>query len=493
MAAARTLMTTALLGLAASTLLAAAEPDSTVERDSRAAHPSSAAVTALMTQLLGKGELARPAVIMLESPRANDMPSDVAPIGAITLPEALDMSRQRSDELKAQDAAAHASRWVARSTLGRYGPKLTAQYQRGREHSYSSGETAQISPIPEPSHTRTDQSVVLRQPLVDVAALAAYRRDDRLAEAESAKRSQTEVNVAFDVVTAYYQLVQFQLLVELGKEHNERMQSLLGYMTRRAEGGGASGADRERVRAMSLAVQRDLVDARSELAHAQMSFARLTGTLPSSLLVTQDKFALFPPTAEQATQQMVESNPQLLALRKQIEAAAFDRSSTRASMLPKVSLEVGDYRSTNASGIPGTTHDRRAMLVMTLDVLNGGSEYAMSQAQAQQQEQLRHQYDDTVRKARERLQTNYLNLTSIRAQMAIGSEENKANSQVAAAFDAQLVASNRSLLDVLDTYQKLYQNRINLVKLFVSERQATYQVLKDVGRIDAGDFDVLGP
>ena len=486
-------MTTALAGWATSTLLAlGAEPDSMLPRD-RAAQPSTGAVTALMTQLLGKGDLTHPAVIMLEAPRVGDMPADAMAVGAVTLPEALDMSKQRSDELKAQDAATHASRWVARSTLGRYGPKLTAQYQHGREHSYSSGETAQISPIAEPSHTRTDQSIVLRQPLVDVAALAAYRRDDRLAEAESAKLSQTEVNVAFDVASAYYQLVQYQLMVELGKEHNERMQALLGYMTRRAEGGGASGADRERVRAMSLAVQRDLVDARSELAHAQMSFARLTGALPSSLLVTQDKFALFPGTAEQATQQMVESNPQLLALRKQIEAAAYDRNSTRASVLPKVSLEVGDYRSANASGIPGTTHDRRAMLVVTLDVLNGGSEYAMSQAQAQQQEQLRHQYDDTVRKARERLQTNYLNLASIRAQMTIASEENKANSQVAAAFDAQLVASNRSLLDVLDTYQKLYQNRINLVKLFISERQATYQVLKDIGHIDAGDFDVLGP
>ncbi len=448
---------------------------------------------AVMAQLLDQGALGKPAVVMLEAPKVQDMPQDAAPVGAMTLPEALDVSLHRSDELQAEEAAARSARWVARSTLGRYGPRLDIQYQRGREHSESSGETASISPIELPEHTRTDSSMVVRQPIIDIPAIEAWRRDDRLAQAESAKEDQERVNVAFDVANAYYQLVQYQLLVGLAREHRERMSALLEYMTRRAAGGGASAADRERVHAMSLAADRDLVDVRSELAHAQMSFARLTGLLPASLVVTQDRFATFPETADIAVQQMLDTSPALVAMRRQIEAASFDRASTHAGALPKLDIEAGDYRSTNASGIPGTTHDRRVMLVLTLNVFNGGSEFATSRAQAEQQEQLQHQYDDAVRKARERLQTNYLNLASIRAQMTIARDENKANSQVASAFDAQLVAANRSLLDVLDTYQKLYQNRVSLVKLFVSERQATYQVLKDVGGLANMDFDVLGP
>ncbi|WP_343725254.1 TolC family protein [Herbaspirillum huttiense] len=446
----------------------------------------------IVGELLDRGTVDIPVTMPLEAPEDGVMPTTTDPVGSITLAEAIDSTYEGSPEVGAQAAAAKANRWVARSSLGKLGPKLDVEYSRGREHSSASGDAANVAPVVLPYHTRTDQSMVLRQPVMDLQAVAAWKRDDRLADAENAKLSQTRVSVAFDVSSAYYDLVQYQLLVMLAKEQFVRTGNLLNYMTRRAAGGGATLADRERVRAASLNANRDLLDARSQLSHAQMTFARLTNRIPTQLVVTQENFREMPATAEQAMERMLTNSPSLMALRQQMEAAAYDRKSTQAGVLPKFELQLGDYRSSNASGTPGSTRDARVMLTMRMNLFNGGSEYAVSQAQAQQQVQLREQYEDTLRKARERFQTNYLNLAAIRRQASIAREEVRANVTVADAFDAQFATANRPLLDVLTAYEKLYASRVSLIKLFVSERRAVFQIFKDTGDMTNLDFARMG-
>jgi len=155
----------------------------------------------VMGQLVDAGSPGRPGLIALDAPKAQDMPFDAEPQGPLTLPEALDLSLRRSDEL--QQASARSARRVALSTLGRYGPRLDIRYQGEREHSESSGEAASISPIELPYHIRANESVTLRQAILDSPALDAYRRDNRLAAAETENEAQTRVNITVDVANPY--------------------------------------------------------------------------------------------------------------------------------------------------------------------------------------------------------------------------------------------------------------------------------------------------
>lgn len=444
----------------------------------------------IVDELIDRGTVDIPVTMPLEAPEDGVIATAADPIGVMTLAEAIDSSYAGSPEVGAQAALAKANRWIARSSLGKLGPKVDVEYSRGREHSTATGDATTVEA---PYHSRTDQTFVLRQPVMDMQAVAAWKRDDRLADAENSKLSQSRVSVAFDVASAYYDLVQYQLLVLLAQEQFTRTGQLLNYMSRRTAGGGATVADRERVRAASLNANRDLVDARSQLSHAQMTFARLTGLMPAQLVVTQESFRETPVSAEQALERMLNRSPALMALRQQLEAASYDRKSTQAGVLPKFELQLGDYRSTNASGTLGATRDARVMLTMRMNLFNGGSEYAVSQAQAQQKIQLQEQYEDTVRKARERLQTNYLNLRAIRQQASITREEVRANLSVVDAFDAQFALANRPLLDVLTAYEKLYSSRVSLIKLFVSERRALFQILKDTGDMTELSFSRMGP
>ncbi len=437
----------------------------------------------ILRQLLAGGVVDGAVALPLDAPEDGLIVPPAHAVATVTLAGSIDSSYQADPEVGAQAAAAEASRWLARSSLGKLGPKADVEYARGREHSTASGDAADVAPVVLPNHTRTDQSAVLRQPLVDVPALVAWKRDERLADAERSKLAQTRASAAFDVAGAYDDLIQYQLLVVLAQAQFARTGGLLDYMTRRAAGGAATEADRERVRGASLNADRDLLDARSQLVRAEMAFARLTGLVPAQLVVRQEDFRALPPDTRAAMDRVIASSPALAALREQLAAATLDRQSTRAGALPKLDLTLGSYGATNASGTPGSTRDTRLMLNLRMNLLNGGSDYAISQAQAQQQVQLQDQYEDALRKTRERLQTNYLTLASIRRQAAIARQEVQANLTVTAAFDAQFAAANRPLLDVLTAYEKLYASQVSLVRLFVAERRAIFQIFKDTGDI----------
>ena len=61
--------------------------------------------------------------------------------------------------------------------------------------------------------------------------------------------------------------------------------------------------------------------------------------------------------------------------------------------------------------------------------------------------------------------------------------ELESNRRVVDAFREQLFAANRSLLDVLDAYQRLYQSKVDLTTLLVSETRTKLQLAHLSGRL----------
>ena len=69
-------------------------------------------------------------------------------------------------------------------------------------------------------------------------------------------------------------------------------------------------------------------------------------------------------------------------------------------------------------------------------------------------------------------------------------QEFASNTKVADAFDEQLFSANRSLIDVLDTYQKFYQSKLNIVRISVNQMKIGYQIKQIIGDLsqdNAGD------
>jgi outer membrane protein TolC len=76
-----------------------------------------------------------------------------------------------------------------------------------------------------------------------------------------------------------------------------------------------------------------------------------------------------------------------------------------------------------------------------------------------------------------------VNLDAVRERYQSMVEEIASNRSVVAAFKDQLTASNRSLLDVLDSYQRYYQSRLDVTQLLVGETQNQLRVAHLAGTL----------
>jgi adhesin transport system outer membrane protein len=402
--------------------------------------------------------------------------------GAIlTLNDAVYQAGRQDPDLLADTAAFESARYVAKSSLGQYGPKIDVHAQKGRETSFSS---LSDQPVELPRHMRTDTVIALRQPIFDMAAVAAYKRDLALRDAAQYRRQYTAENLMYDTISAYFDLVQSLLAMGLAQDYEQHMRTLSGYMEKRVAGGAASNADLERIKAVSLSAQRAMLDAKSGRDNALVQISRLTGLKPSSIAIPSHMVPVIPLTADEAVKAMDTQSAELQAARQQIAAAGFDKAGLKARFIPKVEIEAGMYRSVNPSGQIGETLDKRVMLVVSMNLLNGGSDRYLINAQSAKEEEARERYRSTYEHAQQRVRINYLALSGLRQQLDVARKEYAANAAVAKAFDLQLFAANRSLLDVLDTYQKLYQSKLTLGKLLISNTQVYYQVLKNISSIN---------
>ena len=407
-------------------------------------------------------------------------------IDTITLGDLVSRANYHSEDVRADREGERSSRLAANSTLSQLGPRFDARYSKGHEHSFTS---VGATPIDKPGHVRADGSTVIVQPLFDAVSIAGMARDQQLARGAQSRRRSTQVNVSFEAVTNYFDMLAARLALDLALKHQTQMNKLLDYMAKRAQLGGASEADFERVRAVTLSAKRAVIDARGELDAALSAMQRISGVTAVQIAVPDKLYLDIPEDSDSAFAQMVRRNPELKSAFLQIKAAHEDAVAAAARAAPKVNLEMGRYQSQNASGAHGTTVDSRLMIVGSVS-LGAGTEAFQAMSQSAHVSELKHRYASALRAAKERLRTIYLSRQNISDQRAVAWQEFASNTKVADAFDEQLFSANRSLIDVLDTYQKFYQSKLNIVRISVNQMKIGYQIKQIIGDLsqdNAGD------
>jgi outer membrane protein TolC len=391
----------------------------------------------------------------------------------LTLDAALTSARRRSPQIKGARSAQTASYYNSLATLGGYGPKVDFRDSRGRESSNNALSTPAVS---YPDHERVDKTLTLRQPLFDLNIMAGYKRDLVSEELAGIGRNVTEDQITQEVLTVYFDLLQALVGVSLADEFQNRLQELMTYISSRAEGGAVSDVELQRVQAASLSAERIKFEALSARDIALTAMGRLIGDVPGQVAFPTRSVAAMPKDTERALPLMLVRNAELKANQKQVEVAFYEQAVALTRFTPRLELEAGQYDSKNPSGVAGKTQDRRTMLTMTVNLANGGSDYAYARAQSAKREQVEFQYQSVYEKAVERLRVYYLTLQGVDKQILNAKKEYQTYKTVSDDYDRQLSVAPKSITDLLDVNNKLYQAKINLVNLNIKRIQLVYTI-----------------
>lgn len=417
----------------------------------------------------------------------------------LSLFDAMALSLGYSNEVAASSAHRDTTEYQAAASLGPLLPHVDLRLNSGRESSSPSSLTKLpfYDRQPNDIHHRTDSQLFIRQTLMDLPSYFERQRQNLLLQSAEHNLSDAQERVAYDTLISFLKLIQLRLSVVLTEDYEAELKKLLEYMTARVQAGGGTKADMQRVKGRVLNTMSAVIEARGAYESGLVEFKRLTGVVPSSIAIPENLLPVLPKDFETAMAIAVQNNYELQAALRDMESVVQERRAIQGKFAPKFDVELSAIRTYNAGGIAGSDpipnntlypvqNDKRAMFVMSWNLLDGGADMMQSKSLESKRFEYEYHAKEIQRKLEESLRINFNALRAVDGRVNGVKQEMESNDIVLAAFNEQLFAANRSLLDVLDAYQRQYNSRTEMTRLLIAEATAGLQMLRNMGKLQEG-------
>jgi TolC family type I secretion outer membrane protein len=224
--------------------------------------------------------------------------------------------------------------------------------------------------------------------------------------------------------------------------------------------------------------------AAGNLQVSRANYQRDIGTAPGSLQPPTLSPAL-PTTRDEAIGLAGSGNPDVIAAQFNEQAAEDDIRVVRGQLLPQVSLNLG-YQRGDSAQLPGERSDEQSATVqLAMPLYEGGAIYSQSR-EAQQTAALRRNQIDQARLAAIQLATAaWEQLQSDRASIMSFQSQIRADEIALEGVQQEAGVGERTVLDILNQQQALFQSRVNLVDAQHDEVVAKFTLVSAIGALTA--------
>lgn len=418
---------------------------------------------------------------------------------SVRIDEAVSIALLNNNELKASIAGAKSKEWDTLGTYSQYLPSVNLDMAVGRERSRpASYNNLNGDRETDNKHLRRDRSLLVRQPIIDLAIIADIFSAKDKQKISDIEKLETRDTVALGTVTAYLRLLQSQVAIQLADQYRVYLDQLIQVMQARVDAGGATAADLDRVVSRSTLAESARMEAVGEFDISLAEFKRLTGVVPMKLIVPAHMAPDIPLEMTLASKKAYASNPSYLVSLKKIDVAQDDRHKSYASVLPKVYAQYSGVYSYNAGGsananpVDGVFATQRtdSAMIVAQWALSGLTPVAGALSAGAKENQSYFQSLDIRQRMDQAIRANYTAVSSTKKRLAVLQKTVGANERVVQGFEAQYKSGTRSLFDLLDAYEQLYNSRLNLTRVIFSYTQASFQIRQQMGEIVPSIIDI---
>ncbi|HPV32166.1 MAG TPA: TolC family protein, partial [Methylotenera sp.] len=407
----------------------------------------------------------------------------VSPIGQLNMAEAVKASLGFSRDVLVASARVGQAKAQTGQAKAFLLPSLLLQAKGGREISSPGVQVDGVTGKPESrnSHGRSDTSLTLKQPLLDLPGYYDYKRRQVVEQSRQEGQRSSEGETYLSTINAYLALASSRISADMTADYEAQIQELFRYVEKRAGAGAASNSDKERVRARSLSAHSSRIEQEAAHAAAGVDFVRQVNLAPSNIRLPDLEevgLSIVPNSLDKAMELALEANPEIAQLKAEMLAAELDKTAAKSRYLPRVDLELSDTNSVHAGGSNDSQRDQRLMVVMNWSLFNGGGDLKYNEEKAARYEELKYRVDDQRRRVLQSLSAQYATLEATRLRIDEGYRELASITSAAQAMSKRMLSGNQSLLDMLDVYDRFYQARLRLVNLHTQEIAAVAQIAR---------------
>ncbi|PYQ88540.1 MAG: hypothetical protein DMG02_16745 [Acidobacteria bacterium] len=295
-----------------------------------------------------------------------------------------------------------------------------------------------------------------------------------LVDASSNRSDDVLRRARVDLRVAFAQLLAAQVRERELTTARDRLRGLAEVLAKREAAGDAAGFDRLRAEREVLDLDADRASAATERARAQAAIASLfADAVDAPRIVAVDRTT--PPVAVPALDALIERaesvRGELLALRKEIDAAHFSARAADRRTVPEPEIVAGTKSSTFGGGDIGSVLTLQAVVPL-FD--RGRPERALAQARASQAEARADAFRLALRSEVAALRAAVLERrdTAERYRSAAVDSAGQIERIAQVSYDA----GERGILELLDAYRTGSSARIRQVALDLATRQAELEL-----------------
>lgn len=377
---------------------------------------------------------------------------------------------------------------------GAYYPRIDLLAGTGKERSESD-----IAAVGVTNFSRNGVGLELNQILWD--GLATYNEVRRLGHGSLVRFfefMEASEAIALEAARAYYDVQRFRELVKIAELNYVQHKQTFDQIELRFKSGAGRGVDLEQAAARLALADTNLVNETSNLHDVTARFQRIIGEKPAADLPGAPFPATgFPASREEAVRLALLQQPGITAATENVRAVQAQLDVRRSTFQPKLEARLRDANGRNLDGTIGRNANSVAELVLSWNLFNGGSDTARVRQFANALNNAKDLRDKSCRDVRQTLSIAYNDAVKLTDLIKYLRLQTQATEKARDAYRKQFEIGQRSLLDLLNSENELYQAKRALISAnydreiaYARVHNTTGNLLPQLGlsRMDTGEI-----
>ena len=394
-----------------------------------------------------------------------------------TLRDAVEKAVLQNPEVKFRYQNLEAARSEQDVAKGGWRPRVDLEAAIGRE-------SITTPTIASRSYTGSTTSIQLRQTLFDgYATSSEVRRLGHNRQVAYYELLNASDQIALETVRAYLDVQRYRDALALARDNFATHVDVHKRLSSRVSAGVGRRVDLEQASGRMALAESNWLTESSNLHDVSARFQRLTGDAPSQNLAATPALDKFLPARDRLLADSITNNPEFLGAVSTIRAYRADADVRRAANYPTLELRARQSLERNQSGVSGNYRDSAIQLVLNYNLYRGGADTARINQYVSKLNAAYELRDKACRDIRQTTQIAYNDVGRLEQQIVFLAQHELSTSKAREAYRQQFDIGQRSLLDLLDTENELYQARRALSNAEFDLRLAKTRVLATSGTL----------
>ncbi|HSC81125.1 MAG TPA: TolC family outer membrane protein, partial [Chitinolyticbacter sp.] len=389
---------------------------------------------------------------------------------AASLNDAVEKTILRNPDVKTRWYQFRASTEAQQIAKSGYLPRVDLQAGAGRAWQHDEGSSKD-------GYYNPSASLELRQMLFDGFAT----RDQARRLGYDKQVSYFELLAATDdyavqAIAAYYDVLRYREQVELAQRNLNTHQEIYKLIEERTTAGVGRRVDLEQASGRLALAESNLMTEQANLYDVSARYARLVGEEAGELTRPQSLEAALPSQSE-LLGLAIRQNPAFKASIAAIRSARAGVGVSKSGYWPTLELQASQGYERNQDGIDGDYHDSRVMLMLNYNLFNGGADRARERQSLEQLNASFEVRDKACRDIRQSTTIAWNDVQRLNRQLTYLAQHELSTRKARDAYRQQFDIGQRTLLDVLDTENELFDAARSLANAHVDREVAVARVL----------------